>query len=110
MNRKNLRYGLLLLLIVFLFTGCAGQASVEEQLAGNWCVDGEDEILFALYDDGTCQIAGSYGTGTWSVVNDNQLKLTDFYGQTEIAAIKEIKDGKLTLGIGEDELVLVKGE
>ena len=42
------------------------------------------------YDDGTVNVPGSYGLGKWSLVNDNQLILSDFYGETIILKIENI--------------------
>ena len=65
------------------------------KLLGEWYADPEassiDEPLFTLYTDGTCTIWGEYGTGHWALVNDNQLKLTNIYGQ-----VLNIFDGSST--------------
>ncbi len=71
-------------------------------LPGSWYIDGNQEPAFILYDDGTCEIDNEYGTGTWSVVNENQLKLTNYYGETKVATINELTDDKLVLGNGDD--------
>lgn len=76
-------------------------------LPGAWYIDGSQEPAFILYDDGTCEIANEYGTGTWSVVNENQLKLTNYYGETEVATINELTDEKLVLGNGTDTQIFL---
>lgn len=67
----------------------------EDLLVGAWYADPEttsfEEPYFTLYSDGTCAILMEYGTGSWSVVNDDQLKITNFYGQ-----IINIFDGSST--------------
>lgn len=86
-----------------IFTGCS--KSLESQLVGSWYRegnvttnrDGGKGPAFTLYSDGTCEIASEYGTGTWAVVNENQLKLTNFYGESETITIVSIEDGCLTL-------------
>lgn len=98
---------LLIVLSLLLCTSC-GKKSMEDQLVGSWYVNGKTSItrdgtrgpIFTLYDDGTCKIASEYGTGTWSVVNENQVKLTNFYGESQTATIASIEDGKFTLDDG----------
>ena len=85
-----------------------GSQSLEDQLVGPWYLDGQpsrdrdgnNTPAFTLYDDGTCEIASEYGTGTWAVVNENQLKLTNFYGESHTATIESIDNGRLTLDQG----------
>lgn len=79
-----------------LIVGC-GKKDLKKELAGEWYSSGRTSATFTLYDDGTCIIAGEYGTGSWDVVNENQLKLTNFYGESEVAEIVSITDGKLEL-------------
>ena len=43
-----------------------------------WYRPGNDSPNFILYSDGTCSIGGTYGTGTWSIVNNNLLKSQTF--------------------------------
>lgn len=97
--------------VIAIFVGVKllGGGSYEDQLPGEWYADPEasnvDEPLFTLYTDGTCTIWGEYGTGHWSLVNDNQLKLTTFYGQVlnifdgsdRPMTIVSLKNGCLTL-------------
>ena len=45
-----------------------------------------------LYDDGTVTIPGSYGQGKWSLVNDDVLKISDFYGETMTLKIDDLDD------------------
>lgn len=57
-------------------TGCG--KNVEKLVIGDWYLEGSDDLSFTIYDDGTVNIPGTYGTGRWSIVNDDQLKITDF--------------------------------
>lgn len=99
---------LALALVVCLGLSACGGNSLEKQLVGSWyrngqttsTRDGGEGPNFTLYSDGTCKLAKEYGTGTWAVVNDNQLKLTNFYGETETATIESIQNGRLTLDTG----------
>ena len=97
--------------VIALFVGVKllGGGSYEKQLPGEWYADPAasnfDEPLFTLYTDGTCSIWGEYGTGHWALVNDNQLKLTNIYGQvinifdgsSQPMTIVSLKNGCLTL-------------
>lgn len=93
-------------LILTLLTGCSGEKKFEEQLPASWYAEGDSEPEFTLYSDGSCEIDGEYGTGTWSIVNENQLKITNYYGETETATIVDMVDGCLTLDFGTGDLML----
>ena len=69
----------------------------EKQLEGIWYLEGWSGPAFTFYDDGSCKIQGEYGTGTWTLVNDDQLKISNFYGETVVLTIESIKDGCLTV-------------
>lgn len=79
--------------------------SKEELLSGDWYLQGDDRLTLSLYDDGTCQIRGYYGQGTWSVVNEDTLKLTDFYGETEAYPFT-VDDNSLELELPNGETVM----
>lgn len=104
--RKTKRVWALLLcgvMLLGLLAGC-GQ-SLESQLVGSWYVDGRESSqraggmgpYFTLYSDGTCKLSWEYGTGTWALVNDNTLKLTDFYGESTTAKVVSVEGGCLTM-------------
>ena len=57
---------------------------MEKLVVGCWYLEGSDRLRFTIYDDGTVNIPGTYGTGKWSIVNDNQLKISDFYGESTV--------------------------
>ena len=59
----------------------------------------------SLYDDGTCQIQGDYGQGKWSIVDEDTLKLTDFYGETRTYPITAVDDNSLELELPNGETV-----
>lgn len=59
-------------------------------IIGDWYQQWSDSLTFSIYDDGTVNVPGSYGLGKWSLVNDNQLILSDFYGETIILKIENI--------------------
>lgn len=93
--KKLIKTSAALLAALLMLTGCS--ASDEELLADTWYIEGKDNMSFDLYSDGTCKIANSYGTGKWEIVNGNQLKLTDYYGQSQTVTIDEISEGKLVV-------------
>ena len=63
---------------------------------GDWYLEGSDRLRFTIYDDGTVNIPGTYGTGKWSIVNDNQLKISDFYGESTVLKIEDIDKDSMT--------------
>ena len=81
---------------ILLFAGCG--ATMEDQLIGSWYYN-SNEPYFIFYDDGTCEIEAEYGTGTWGIVNDNQLKVSNYYGETDVYAIVSIDGQKMTLDV-----------
>lgn len=95
--RKACSIVIALLFVVILFTGCGGSNRYEKKLAGSWYEEGRSSPAFTLYSDGTCDIYHIYGTGTWAIVNENQLKVTDFYGSSWVRTIVSIKGGCLTM-------------
>ena len=94
----------------------------QNQLVGAWYIDpqiarvtNEEGLLCILYDDGSCEIDGLYGRGTWTVINDNKLKLTDSSGMTIDfieedgsggMTIESLKDGCLTLTNSDNSIEL----
>lgn len=76
-------------------TGC-GQ-NVEKLVVGDWYLEGSDRLRFTIYDDGTVNIPGTYGTGKWSIVNKDQLKVSDFYGETFVLKIDDIDKNSMTV-------------
>lgn len=64
----------------------------EKLLANNWYRQWSESVSFTLYDDGTVTIPGSYGQGKWSLVNDDVLKISDFYGETMTLKIDDLDD------------------
>lgn len=93
MKAKRVGAMALLLALVLSLVGCG--KSLEKQLVGSWYLEGRNKPNFILYDDGTCNIPNEYGHGTWAVVNDNQLKLTTFYGETAVMTIESLENGCL---------------
>lgn len=97
MKNLAIRLGSMVMMLLLL-VGCSHKNNYEELLAASWFEEGESEPIFTLYSDGTCEIDNEYGTGKWSIVNEDQLKLTNYYGETETVSIISIEDGCLTLG------------
>ena len=95
MKAKRVGAMALLLALVLSLVGCG--KGMEKQLEGIWYLEGWSGPAFTFYDDGSCKIQGEYGTGTWTLVNDDQLKISNFYGETVVLTIESIKDGCLTV-------------
>jgi len=101
-QKRALAMLLCVMMVVTLLEGCGG---LQSQLVGPWYQDGHSASRgdgtygphFTLYSDGTCEIAHEYGTGKWSVVNDNMLKLTNYYGESMTVKIESVGGGCLKL-------------
>lgn len=81
---------------IFLFRNAGGN-NTEKLLLGDWYMEGYSRLEYAIYDDGSCQVRSGYGLGKWSVVNDDKLRISDFYGQTLIYKIEKISKKSMTL-------------
>lgn len=68
------------------------EKEMKKLLANNWYRQWSESVSFTLYDDGTVTIPGSYGQGKWSLVNDDVLKISDFYGETMTLKIDDLDD------------------
>jgi len=69
-------------------------------LPGAWYEEGASYASFILYSDGTCEISGEYGLGTWNVVNGNLFRLSNIYGESETATIDWVNENELHLSDG----------
>ena len=76
-------------------TGCG--KNVEKLVVGDWYLEGSDRLRFTIYDDGTVNLPSTYGTGKWSVVNKDQLKISDFYGETFVLKVEDIDKKSMTV-------------
>lgn len=104
---KNIGSTLLVSAVIGM-TGCGKKSqpktkTKEELLAGDWYSFYTKPAL-SIYDDGTYTMYGDYGTGHWAIVNEDQLKLTDFYGETHIMRLVDVDESKLTLGSTEADI------
>lgn len=88
--KKFLAVLFVILTIVTLCCSC-GSKPYEEAILGEW-YGGYESIMF--YDNGTCD--SPYG-GKWAIVNENILRFTDSWGDTENYTIKSITDDYLVL-------------
>ena len=94
---KKIKMSDILLTVCAIATVCGigsltlrGKKTTEKLIIGDWYQQWSDSLTFSIYDDGTVNVPGSYGLGKWSLVNDNQLILSDFYGETIILKIENI--------------------
>lgn len=76
-------------------TGCG--KNVEKLVVGDWYLEGSDRLRFTIYDDGTVNIPTTYGTGKWSIVDKDQLKVSDFYGETFVLKIDDIDKNSMAV-------------
>lgn len=101
MKRRTLHQTLSLLLCLCLLLGISAcgkkQESVSQNVCQSWYEEGYEIPSFILYTDGTCEQKSDYGTGSWSVVNDDLLKLTDSYGESNTWHIGALSDTCLIL-------------
>lgn len=91
----------LCLVLIVLLGGCGSNFSAKK-MEGEWYAPGSSIPDITLYSDGTCEMSGEYGSGTWNVVNGNLLKMTNYYGEVETATIKSLSNKKLELSRGEN--------
>ena len=89
---------LLAVLMAVALVGCGGIS--KRNLCRSWYEKGYSYPSFILYDDGTCEISGEYGTGTWALVNGDTLKLSNFYGETETGKVDSVTSRELHLSGG----------
>lgn len=99
---------LIAVLVVIVIVGAVmlGGGGYEKELEGAWYSEGQDEAAFVFYSDGSCEIRNEYGTGIWSIVNDDQLKISNYYGETVVVTIESIQDGCLTVSADGRETTL----
>lgn len=96
MKTKRVGAMALLLVLVLSLAGCG--KSLEKQLPGSWYLEGENEPIITLYDDGTMTAFNETDYGTWAVVNDDQLKIAGPYGAVTFT-IESLKNGCLKTSI-----------
>ena len=70
------------------------------KLVGAWKKENSSETFLTIYDDGTYEQAHAYGTGRWTIVNGNVLKLTDFYGSSDTYELAEVSNDTIVLKNG----------
>lgn len=92
---------LIVLILVVLFSIFGGGSNYEKKLVGEWYSEDNDDPEFIFYSDGTCEIDNWSGACKWNVVNDDQLKLTDIWGESRTSTIESIKNNCLTLRDGD---------
>ena len=98
-KEKTILYALCAVIVCAVVAVCVTQNTtgsreneMKKLLANNWYRQWSESVSFTLYDDGTVTIPGSYGQGKWSLVNDDVLKISDFYGETMTLKIDDLDD------------------
>ena len=96
---KTILYAICAVIVCAVVAVCVTQNTtgsrekeMKKLLANNWYRQWSESVSFTLYDDGTVTIPGSYGQGKWSLVNDDVLKISDFYGETMTLKIDDLDD------------------
>ena len=106
MRRDKYFFSFFVMTTLCLLTACSSRYN--RLLPGTWYYEMEDTPSFILYDDGTCEIDGEYGSGSWSVVNKNVFKMTNLYGDVETGTIKSISKYWLLLTNGDEDATFYK--
>lgn len=94
---KTMQRMVLLVAVVALLASMTACSGIKDKIPGKYD-NGFDMVTF--YSDGTYEDNGAYGTGTWTLLDGNVLKLTDFYGETKTYKIKDITSEGIVLESG----------
>lgn len=76
------------LLISILLVGC----NSNNRIVGEWVYYNSETKSMKFYEDGTYEISGEYGSGTYLVDSNNMLKLTGYYGDVQTFEYIEFSD------------------
>lgn len=102
MMKKILAVLLAALLVAGSLSGCG---TGNRQLVGKWY--DKDGRCLDLRKNGTWQMDGLYGSGTWERLDDDYIELTDFYGEIDEGELCEDANGSYIHYYGRD---FYKGE
>lgn len=97
-KEKTILYAICAVIVCAVVAVCVVQniggreKEMKKLLANSWYRQWSESVSFTLYDDGTVSIPGDYGQGRWSLVNDDILKISDFYGETITMKIDDLDD------------------
>lgn len=97
-KEKTILYAICAVIVCAVVAVCVVQniggreKEMKKLLANSWYRQWSESVSFTLYDDGTVSIPGDYGQGRWSLVNDDILKISDFYGETITFKIDDLDD------------------
>ena len=101
MKIKPRTFVFLSIAMLLFLCACGQKASpitgIDKRFCHAWFEQGEEDANFTLYSDGTCDIADIYGIGTWAIVNNDQLKITDYYGSSDVYIVQSVSNSKLVL-------------
>lgn len=78
------------------------EEETKKLLVGDWYQQWSESVSFTLYDDGTVSIPGSDGLGKWSLVNENTLNISDFYGETTTFKMDDLDEEWLVVYVIEN--------
>ncbi len=95
MGKKGLILLLAAALLVTSLTACG--SSLEKKLPGEYH-NGFHKL--SIYSDGTYEEYGEYGTGKWTLLEGNVLKMTDFYGRSHTYELEDVTSEGIVLASG----------
>lgn len=93
--KKRILSLLLALALIVSMAACGG--SLQNKLPGTYNLGGH---VLQIYSDGTYTETMHYGTGSWTLLEGNILKLTDFYGQSKTYELEDVTEEGIVLKNG----------
>ena len=72
--------------MLLTITACSG--GIEDKIPGTYMTGWHSTIEF--FSDGTYVEQGEYGTGKWTLLDGNVLKLTNFYGESVTHELEDV--------------------
>lgn len=104
---KNGNRYLALLLVAFLLAATLSACgdNVADKIPGTWT---NGYSTYTFYSDGTYEESGHYGTGTWTVLDGDLLKFTNFYGESTTYPLKDVSASTITFDNGATDWTRVR--
>ena len=95
------------LLCVTVLCGCSSTYS-PDQLYGEWYQEANGQGAFIFLEDGTCYMENHMNTGTWELVNGNQLIISGFHDNPVTIDIKKLKGDRMVIAFEGEKGTLVR--
>lgn len=99
---------LMAILMMITLTACSGKSGEKNSVVGKWYFAGANEPQFSLYEDGTCEIRGEYGTGKWSLSDGKELRMTNYYGESETVTLVSVNSEQMVISNGSENQTLYR--